>query len=225
MKNDHIGNIAMSLYVTGYRHLKKSVIKQIQEHLAKCGLCAGRFEEQFQETGSREGVGALMKPRMKSPVLQTLAEFLKLPSESPLGWKKLEAFYEQLAAVLSERGITEQQKRETRWLSLVTKGYMHVPTAGPGKKERQTDPKQKKPSLPKSQKDELRMSDRIRSLLEIFADGRIHISKRAALAEELLSLAIWHLQKDLPFPSQGESKRSDGKNIGQRVKGKNRSRS
>lgn len=141
-----------------------------------------------------------------SPVLDALAELLALPANSPLIREKLGEVYKRLSAALSERGVTPQQKKETRWLQLVTKGYMYTGPEG-RKGEKKAGPKAKT-HLARSQEDEFRMGDRLRSLLEIFVDGRIHISKRAALAEELLKYARWQLTEQSGSPYK-ESRKPD----------------
>jgi len=142
----------------------------------------------------------------KSPVLKALEELLALPANSPLVREKIGELYKRLSAVLAERGVTSEQKKEARWLQLVTKGYMYTPPEGRQDTGKKTRTKQKS-RLPRSQEDEFRMGDRLRSLLEIFVDGRVHISKRAALAEELLSFARWRCAGELsPDTSGRESK-------------------
>jgi len=202
MRNTHIDNITMSLYISGYMHLKKSVIKKLQQHLSRCELCAERFEHQFQKAVSQEGVGTLIRPQMKSPFLQTLAEFLKLPPESPLNRKKYTNFFNQLSTILLERSLTERQRIKNRQLSLLSGGYMYTP---PSTQEKKKPGGIKKPSMSRSQEDAFRMADRLRSLLEIFVDERIPIPDRAALAEEVLSFAKWRLQRE--YESESTTKR------------------
>lgn len=148
----------------------------------------------------------------RSPVLEALEEFLALPASSPLAREKIGELYKRLSAILSERGATRQQKKETRWLQLVTKGYMYTAPDGRQSGGKKAGAKQKS-RLPRSQKDEFRMGDRLRSLLEIFVDGRIHVSKRAALAEELLSFARWRCEKELArgeSAGDGNARKKDG---------------
>lgn len=147
-----------------------------------------------------------------SPVLEALEDLLALPANSPLVREKITEVYKRLSAVLSERGATLQQKKETRWLQLVTAGYMYTAPEGrqAGGRKAGTKPNAR---LPRSREDEFRMGDRLRSLLEIFVDGRVHISKRAALAEELLSFARWRCEKELTLgesAGSGKEKRRDG---------------
>jgi len=147
-------------------------------------------------------------PVPRSPVLAALEDLLALPANSPLGREKITEVYKRLSAVLSERGATPQQKRETRWLQLVTAGYMYTAPEGRQAGEQKAGTK-RKTRLPRSQEDEFRMGDRLRSLLEIFVDGRIPISRRVALAEDVLDYARWQLQKE---PTRGTSARgSKGK--------------
>jgi transcriptional regulator with XRE-family HTH domain len=144
-----------------------------------------------------------------SPVLAALADLLALPANSPLVREKIGELYKRLSAVLSERGATPQQKKETRWLQLVTKGYMYTAPEGRQAGGQKAGAKQKR-RLSRSQEDEFRMGDRLRSLLEIFVDGRIHISKRAALAEDLLKYARWQVVEQAE-PSRTQSRRRRSK--------------
>jgi transcriptional regulator with XRE-family HTH domain len=146
----------------------------------------------------------IRRPKASSPVLDTLADFLALPPKSSLAPAKLREVFKRLTAILSERGITEQQKKETRWFSLLTDGYMYTPPEARGSHCRKKDASQRS-LLPRSRKNELKMADSLRSLLEIFTDGRIHISRRVTLAEELLSLAKWRVQQAVP-PTVPEKK-------------------
>lgn len=131
----------------------------------------------------------------RSPVLAALEELLALPVHSPLIREKITELYKRLSGVLSERGATGQQKKEARWLQLVTQGYAYTAPEGrrAGGRKAVAKPKAR---LSRSKEDEFRMGDRLRSLLEIFVDGRIPISRRVALAEDVLDYARWQLQKE-----------------------------
>lgn len=124
--------------------------------------------------------------RSGSLVLDALAEILALPRDSLLVWDKLTKVFEHLTAMLSEQDFTRKQRKKANMLSLITQGYAY---SGPAGKGRGKQPKRKKVSTSRSQRDKARIANQLHSLLEIFVDGRIPISTRAALAEELLSLA------------------------------------
>ena len=169
-----------------------------RETLTAIVKALGLSGSESQELFAALGYPASSEPPKQistSPVVGALSDLLRLPPNSPSAMEKMRDLYKRLSAVLSEQGATQEQKKETRWLQLVTQGYMYSPPEGRRDKPGRTS-KERGPHLPRSQKDELRMGDRLRSLLEIFVDGRIHISLRAALAEDLLEFARWRIEKN-----------------------------
>jgi len=151
-----------------------------------------------------------MKTRWGSPVLEAMAEFLALPHRSPQAPQQLKEVFRRLIAVLRERGVPEQHRKEAHWLSMLTVGYTYTPPgtgAGVGKKVGS-----KRKPLPRTLDDESRMAYRLISLLEIFIDGRIHIASRARLAKELLEFAKWRTQSELASAHSPKRQRKNDKN-------------
>jgi len=169
-----------------------------REHLSQIANAlnlSAEKRQQFFLSLQGGGTTAISKARATSPLLEKLSDFLELPPHSPLGPQKLSEAFERLEAIVSEKGFSKGEKKTAKLQSLLTMGYMYTPA-----RNRQADVA-RKPKISRSKRDEIRMSNRFRSLLEIFVDGRIPISKRVSLAEELLSLAKWRCQ--VP-PKNGE---------------------
>lgn len=41
----HVSNLAMSLYVSGYRHLRKEMVEKVGAHACSCDRCGQKFDE------------------------------------------------------------------------------------------------------------------------------------------------------------------------------------
>ena len=41
----HISNLALDLYVTGYRHLRKEMAERISAHICSCEQCGKKLDE------------------------------------------------------------------------------------------------------------------------------------------------------------------------------------
>ena len=53
MKHNHIDDLELSLYASGYKNLRESVRNEIQGHLTDCELCRRRFKEQLHKVIER----------------------------------------------------------------------------------------------------------------------------------------------------------------------------
>lgn len=49
MNDNHIKQSVISLYVSGYEHLRDEVLSHIETHLPKCSVCSDRLNEQIRE--------------------------------------------------------------------------------------------------------------------------------------------------------------------------------
>jgi len=49
MNHNHIDNIQMELYISGYEHLPKLTVENISKHLLECEECGKKFEELLRE--------------------------------------------------------------------------------------------------------------------------------------------------------------------------------
>jgi len=123
-----------------------------------------------------------LKSRRRSPIEDALSEFLALPPDSPSAWDKLVKVFKRLQAILSERGFTREEKRQADLLSLLTQGYAFPVLPRKGRRKQASE---KKPSVPRNQRDRIRIAQRLCSLLEIFVRGKMPPSVKAALAEDL----------------------------------------
>jgi hypothetical protein len=172
MKNKHIDNMTMSLYLRGGVYLKKDLVKWAQLHLTECELCAKKLEEQLNKMAEQQQLPKPEQLNLESNVLNKIIALLSLPLKSPSCWDKLKELCSQLADILSESEFSHLQSADTQRLSLLIK------TPSPNGKNA-------KDGFSKGHK----IGEKMLSLLEILGDDRIPISKRDALAEELLLYA------------------------------------
>lgn len=54
MKNKHIDDTTMSLYVGGGLRLRKELVEWLQTHLKECQLCAKALEQKIDEMAEKE---------------------------------------------------------------------------------------------------------------------------------------------------------------------------
>jgi len=175
MKNKHIDDITMSLYLGGGLSLRKDLIEWLQAHLKECHLCAKALEQKIDMMAEQ---GNLQEPEavnLESEVICKVKTLLSLPLKSSSSWDKLKDLCRQLINTLSEIDLPPKDIKKSR-LSLVTTGY------------RYTKPDEDKDETSVTQ-ERLDIGDNMLELLEILGDDKIPIPKRIALSEELLSYA------------------------------------
>ncbi len=177
MKDKHIDDITMSLYLGGGSNLRKDLVEWAQLHLEECELCAGKLEARLNEMVDQQKLKDSEEPDLELNVLNRVAALLSLPLKSPSCWDKLKELCNQLVDTLSEFESLNLQSVNTQRLSLLTQGDMYTPPSA-NKKSTKTESQEKH-----------EIGEKVLSLLEILGDDKIPISKRTALAEELLLLA------------------------------------
>ena len=177
MKDKHIDDMTMSLYLGGGSSLRKDLVEWVQSHLEECELCAKNLEARLNEMTDQQKLKDSEEPDLELNVLNRVAALLSLPLKSPSCWDKLKELCNQLVDTLSEFEGLNLQSANTQRLSLLTQGDMYaLPSAN--KKSTKTESQEKH-----------EIGEKVLSLLEILGDDKIPISKRIALAEELLLLA------------------------------------
>jgi len=60
MKNKHIDDITIAIYLGGGLHLKKGYAEKIQTHLKECDECAARLEKQLEMVEAIQQTNALV---------------------------------------------------------------------------------------------------------------------------------------------------------------------
>lgn len=177
MKDKHIDDMTMSLYLGGGSNLKRNLVEWVQSHLEECESCAKNLEARLNEMTDQQKLKDPEEPDFKLNVLNRVAALLSLPLKSPSCWDKLKELCNQLVDTLSEFESLNLQGANTQRLSLLTQGDMYTPSSA-NKKSTKTESQEKHV-----------IGEKVLSLLEILGDDKIPISKRVALAEELLLLA------------------------------------
>jgi len=177
MKDKHIDDMTMSLYLGGGSSLRKDLVEWVQLHLNECDLCSKKLETKLNEMDDQQKLKDSEEPDFKLNVLNRVAALLSLPLKSPSCWDKLKELCNQLVDTLSEFEGLNLQSADTQRLSLLTQGDMYTPPSA-NKKSTKTEYQEKH-----------EIGEKMLSLLEILGDNEIPISKRVALAEELLLLA------------------------------------
>lgn len=144
--------------------------------------------QEFFLSAQRLAPVKVAKTRGNSPVHEVLNELLAIPpgKDKIRKYKQLQA---QLSAILSSQGISKEEKKHVRLYSLLTEGYMYTPPERKGAKR--NAPKQK--PLPQSLRDEVRLGDKLRFILETLLDSKIHVTRRHTMANEVVSLLKWRL--------------------------------
>jgi len=174
MKDKHIDDMTMSLYLGGGSSLRKDLVEWVQSHLEECELCAKNLEARLNEMTDQQKLKDSEEPDLELNVLNRVAALLSLPLKSPSCWYKLKELCNQLVDTLSEFEGLNLQSANTQRLSLLTQGDMY------------TSPSVNKKSTKTESQEKHEIGERMLSLLEILGDDKIPISKRVALAEELL---------------------------------------
>jgi len=177
MKDKHIDDMTMSLYLGGGSSLRKDLVEWVQLHLNECELCAKKLETKLNEMADQQKLEGFKEPDLELNVLNRIAALLSLPLKSPFCWYKLKELCNQLVDTLSEFEGLNLQSANTQRLSLLTQEDMY------------TSPSADKKSTKTESQEKHEIGERVLSLLEILGDDKIPISKRTALAEELLLLA------------------------------------
>ncbi len=177
MKDKHIDDMTMSLYLGGGASLRKDLVEWVQLHLNECELCAKALEARLNEMTDQQKLKDPEEPDLELNVLNRVTALLSLPLKSPSCWDKLKELCNQLVDTLSEFESLNLQSANTQRLSLLTQGDMYTPPSA-NKKSTKTESQEKH-----------EIGEKVLSLLEILGNDKIPISKRVALAEELLLLA------------------------------------
>ncbi len=177
MKDKHIDDMTMSLYLGGGSNLKRDLVEWVQSHLEECESCTKNLETRLNEMTDQQKLKDPEEPDFKLNVLNRVAALLSLPLKSPSCWDKLKELCNQLVDTLSDFEGLNLQSANTQRLSSRTQGDMYTP------------PQANKKSTKIESQEKHEIGERMLSLLEILGDDKIPISKRVALAEELLLLA------------------------------------
>lgn len=177
MKDKHIDDMTMSLYLGGGSNLRKDLVKWVQSHLEECEPCAKNLETKLNEMTDQQKLKDSEKPDLELNVLNRVTALLSLPLKSPSCWGKLKELCNQLIDTLSEFEALHFRGANAQRLSLLTQGDMYTPPSA-NKKSTKTESQEKH-----------EIGEKVLSLLEILGNDKIPISKRVALAEELLLLA------------------------------------
>ena len=177
MKDKHIDDMTMSLYLGGGSSLRKNLVEWVQLHLKECDLCSKKLEARLNEMADQQKLKDPEEPDFKLNVLNRVAALLSLPLKSPSCWDKLKELCNQLVDTLSDFEGLNLQSADTQRLSLLTQGDIYTPPSAK-KKDAKTESQEKH-----------EIGEKVLSLLEILGDYKIPISKRTSLAKELLLLA------------------------------------
>jgi len=177
MKDKHIDDMTMSLYLGGGSNLKRDLVEWVQLHLKKCDLCSKKLETKLNEMANQPKSTRSKELNLELNVLDKIITLLSLPLKSPSCWDKLKGLCNQLVDILSDYEGLNLQSADTQRLSLLTQGDMYTPPSA-NKKSTNTESQEKH-----------EIGEKVLSLLEILGDDKMPISKRVALAEELLLLA------------------------------------
>lgn len=169
--------------------------ESVLSHLQECRRCCDDVSLYFDLMESKRKSSAKARSgKSHGPVaaasplsaLKAFAEYLATPANAPLAQDKLNELSEEFTAVLSQRGFSPATKGQADALSLMTQGYDFSMPQG---KARVTGSKAKKTSGRGSSRHEIILVQRLYSLLEILVSSTMPASAKAALADELLSLA------------------------------------
>ena len=196
MKDKHIDDITMSLYLGGGLNLRKDLVKWMQSHLNECELCAKKLEGKLDEIAKQQKLQDSEEPlNLELDVLNKITTLLSLPLKSPSSWDKLKELCNQLINTLSKIDASRLQGKKR--LSLVTTGYRY--TSSPAKNKQAKDKTKESP-------EQQEIGDKVLSLLEMLGDDKIPLSKRITLSEELL---LYANQKSKELKDSSSSQKAD----------------
>jgi len=175
--------------------------ESVLSHLQECRRCCDDVSLYFDlmeskrkssakaQSGKSHGLVAAASPLS---ALRAFAEYLATPANAPLARNRRTELSEQVAAILPQRSISPVTKGQAHGFSLMTQGYA---LSMPQGKARATGSKAKKTSARRSSRHEIILLQRLHSLLEILVSSTMPASAKAALANELLSLAEERLRE------------------------------
>lgn len=180
MKDKHIDDMTMSLYLGGGSSLRKDLVEWVQLHLNECDLCSKKLETKLNEMADQQKSKDSEESNLEFNVLNRIAALLSLPLKSPSCWDKLKGLCNQLVDTLSDFEDLNLQSTNTQRLSLVTKGYEYTTPSSEKKKDEDKT---------KESQEQIEIGEKMLLLQEILGDEEISLSKRIALSEELLLYA------------------------------------
>lgn len=195
MKDKHIDDMTMSLYLGGGSNLKRDLVEWVQLHLKECDLCSKKLETKLNEMANQPKSTRSKELNLELNVLDKIITLLSLPLKSPSCWDKLKGLCNQLVDILSEfEGSRLQGKKR---LSLVTGGYGYTQQSA-------TKKSTKNAKVEFQGKQEI--GEKVLSLLEMLGDDKIPLSKRIKLSEELL---LYAEQKSKELKGSSSSQKAD----------------
>jgi len=157
--------------------------------LAKAFKLKGNKRRAFiRSAGYSEDIIGKTTVDLSPPLLKALSRFLSLPAGSPDGMAALQESLKRVEAVVGEKGLSRRHKKAVKLTQMITSGFFSTTL------DRTNDKIRKKKGGTKEL--EIVLADRLREILEMFAEGSIPIGKRIALADELISYLKWKISKE-----------------------------
>ena len=143
--------------------------------VAALGLPKRETEALYQAAGYPPASGTSPRPAVPThPVLSTLEKYLSLPSNSPESLDVLRRAIDELLARASQRRERSQEKEEVRRFGLERLAYFH-----------REPPREAR--LSRTRRLEMRIATHLKGLADVFADPRIPLDRRVALARDVLA--------------------------------------
>ena len=142
MKDKHIDDMTMSLYLGGGSNLKRDLMEWVQLHLKECDLCSKQLGTKLNEMASQPESTGSEELNLELNVLDKIITLLSLPLKSPSCWNKLKGLCNQLVDILSDFEGLNLQSADAQRLSLLTQGDMYTPPSA-NKKSTKTESQEK----------------------------------------------------------------------------------
>jgi transcriptional regulator with XRE-family HTH domain len=142
-------------------------------------------------------------PKTAHPLVEAVQQLLSLPPESAQLSTTIRRVVGELLGAAVTRRAGSGDRRLLRAAALTGMGYFHRTPGMSGHKS----------SGRELTANQARLGARLSELLDILADGRVPITKRLGLADELVSLARWKRSQMTPGrPSDSEPMSRGGEN-------------
>jgi transcriptional regulator with XRE-family HTH domain len=144
-------------------------------------------------------------PKTAHPLVEAVQELLALPPESAQLSTAIRRVVGELLGAAVTRKAGYEDRRLLRAAALTGMGYFHRAPGSPGQK----------PSSSGLTAKQAKLGARLWELLAILVDGRVPITKRLGLADELVSLARWKRSQMTPGrPPDSEPMSRGGESTG-----------
>jgi len=177
------------------RNPSREVVKHFTDAL---GLADSDKDALYAAAGYAPSHDAPASAPRRHPVYDAMENFLKLGRGSPELPEAVERIVTELLGAATHRGAGPDARDLLRGLRLAGVGYFH---SEPTEQHKKTGGSEKN-QLPPNQ---AKLASRLGKLLRLLTDWRVPVSKRIALADQLISFAEWKLQPKGSVRAEGHN--------------------